>query len=188
MTRRIKREPGALPRGHWQPAAAELAASMWSTTPSAAHVADAINAAFGVAISRKSVIAKMHRMGLSFQGPELPAQLPAGTKGQVRPDRARTVAPKVRPAPKPRAVPVLVAPLPRPAPRPSTLPESRRVAITEIGASSCRYIAGDPRVDPSCCGHAVEPGSSWCPGHARLCSTTYQPRVSAGFSTFRRAA
>lgn len=188
MTRRIAREPEALPKRFWPAAATELAVSLWANTPSAAHVADAVNAQFGLAISRKSVIAKMHRLGLSFKGPALPDMLPAGTKGQARPDHARAVALKAKPAPKPRPAPVLVAPQPRPAPRPSALPESRRVAIEDLRYGMCRYIAADPKIDSTCCGHAVEIGSAWCPAQARLCMTASRPRFSAGFMTFRRAA
>nr|WP_281409806.1 GcrA family cell cycle regulator [Methylobacterium sp. BTF04] len=176
-----------MPAGHWSPAATELAISLWTSAPSAADVAAEINRRFGMSVSRKAIIAKMHRCGLSFKGPALPVMLPKGTKGAPRPVRA-TAAPKAKPAPKPKAAPVLVASVPRPAPRPMDLPESRRVAIQNLRHDECRYIAGDPKTDPTCCGHAVELGSSWCPAHARLCTTVHRPRVQSGFVSFRRAA
>ncbi|WP_246691506.1 GcrA family cell cycle regulator [Methylobacterium sp. WL12] len=185
MIERLAAPTATLPTGpaRWSPAAVERAMALWATAPSAADVAMAVNTEFGTAFSRRAIISRMHRAGLSHAGPRLPVMLPKGTKGKPKAKRDPATVVKPKPAPKPAAV--LVA---RPAPRPSELPESRRVAITEIGASACRYIAWDPRVDSSCCGHAVEQGSAWCPGHARICTTVSRPRVSSGFALFRRAA
>ncbi|KQP62141.1 GcrA family cell cycle regulator [Methylobacterium sp. Leaf112] len=191
MTRKIPLAPGVLPKGHWSPEAVEMAVSLWPTTPSAADVAEALNARFGLAISRKAVIAKMHRLGLSFRGPALPKMLPSGTKGKTRPKRDPAVKPKPKPVPAPAPVPKAVAPVP-PAPRPSHLPESRRVAIEDLRYGECKFIANDPRIDASCCGHSTELGSSRCPAHARLCTTVYRRKIpdsfSVGFVPHRRAA
>lgn len=179
------RNPGQVgARVQWPPDATKLAVSLWATTPSAADVAEAVNRRFGMQLTRRSVISKMHRMGLSYRGPALPEMLPSGTKGQPRPKREPAVA-KPKPVQSPKPVPVMVA---RAALRPSGLPESRRVAIQDLRHGMCRFIAGDPKVDSSCCGHPTELGSAWCPGHARLCTTVYQPRAGAGFVPFRRAA
>lgn len=189
MTRKIPLAPGVLPKGHWSPEAVEMAVAMWPTTPSAADVAEALNARFGLDISRKAVIAKMHRLGLSFRRPALPKTLPSGTKGKTGPKREPAAA--VKSAPKPVPASKAVAPVP-PAPRPSQLPESRRVALADLRYGECKYIANDPRVDATCCGHRAEFGSYWCPAHARLCTTVYRRKgadsFSVGFVPHRRAA
>ena len=116
----------------------------------------------------------------AFPGANRPAQRPAS-------------APKRTSAPKTRAVPVAkpVAVVPRPDPQlrrviPS-VPPSLLIPLTSAPIGVHRIIADDPKAGPALvCGHPVAPGSSWCPGHRRICTVPQQARVSSWLP--RRAA
>lgn len=53
---------------------------------------------------------------------------------------------------------------------PKDEPKSLRVSLTDIGPNQCRWIALDPLVDPSMCGHPAN--GSLCPHHR---SRAFQP-------------
>lgn len=170
----------------WSPDATAFAVSLWTKATPAADVAAAVNRRFDTDFSRKSLIAKMHRMGLSHSGPSIPSAFTAGGKGKSKP------APKPKAPRKPKPIPVAVAVVAKPtaAPRPAVpmaLPESRRVAIHDLRIGHCRYIAGNPRVDSTACGHKAVLGSSWCEAHRVLCTAVSRPRA-VGSGSYRRAA
>lgn len=89
--------------------------------------------------------------------------------------------PAVTPAPAPLAL-ALPRPVPAPPPASADVEPSRRIPLTAIGLFECKFIEGDPLDGPAlCCGHPVAEGSSWCPGHRRLCTvpTRYPIRRAA---------
>lgn len=70
---------------------------------------------------------------------------------------------------RPSAGPSPLKPKPRPPRiRPGdTGPESLRILIEDARHDQCRFIAGDPLVDRTCCGHATV-SLSWCAYHHRV--------------------
>jgi len=148
---------------------------------SAAKVIAADVAAEGIVLSASAVIGRMRRAGLSFQGPRSMWRPPVG-KAPRKPRAPRKAA---------AVVVVKLAPAPRPGPRTKAssiaIPESRRVALWDLRADACRWIAGDPHVDASCCEHPADPGSPYCSAHRFISTVTPRAR-SAVYVPTRRAA
>ena len=115
------------------------------------HPAGKIAALLGV--TRNAVIGKANRMHLERK-PNNPS--------------------KPKPVREPRFIPKPPVP---PPPAPVVLPKappSLGLTIYEIADDECRYAEGDgpPFLF---CGHAVAPGSSYCPYHKRLCYFPLSP-------------
>ncbi|MCP1539781.1 GcrA family cell cycle regulator [Methylorubrum extorquens] len=93
--------------------------------------------------------------------------------------------PKQKPAVTPAPSALALAPprsVPAAAPASADIPPSKGIPLTSVGMFQCKFIEGDPLDGPAlCCGHPVAEGSSWCPGHRRLCTVPIR-------FTLRRAA
>lgn len=180
----MPRSPMPLHPHTWDPALVARVKDAWLAGTSARSISATL-AAEGVARSHSSIIGRMRREGLSHMGPR-----PSGTGLPKTARKPRAVARKA-----PSEVVVKAAatpPAPRPAPRPMAsdvvLPESRRVAILDVRDGLCRWIAGDPRVDATCCGHPTAAGSSYCEGHRIIGTVARRPSVAPLVTSFRRAA
>lgn len=175
----------------WTPPEIERAIELWKSGVGGQATAAALEAEFGIRRSKCSVIARMARAGLSFQGAPSPQALRAAANAKLA--RGLVAPPRRKAAPKPAAAPV-PRPSPRIAPRPAmgvAIPESKRVAITDLKAGMCRWIAGDPRQDATCCGHAVDVGSPvWCSAHRAIGTVGARPRGIPAMitSNLRKAA
>lgn len=148
----------------------------------AAKVIAADVAAEGIVLSASAVIGRMRRAGLAFMGPRSNWRAPV--RKRCRKQRA------VRKSDA--AVVVKLAPAPRPGPRTKAasvaIPESRRVAIVDLRDGLCRWIAGDPRVDATACGHQTDPGSPYCAAHRFIGTVTPRARSAVYTPAFQRAA
>lgn len=143
-------------------------------TDSAAQIAARLSHQFGLALSRSSVIGKIHRLGLSA---------PQRVRARKEPTQRKTYVRKPSMAsstPEPEPVEVICDVV------------SLNKTLIELGPFACRYIAGDPRDEAPFCGHIVAENSPYCPTHHALC---YAPNLkgnsnpdafSSGFK--RRAA
>ncbi|MCK2057221.1 GcrA family cell cycle regulator [Methylobacterium sp. 37f] len=174
----------------WTPEEIERAKELWVDGKGGQGTADELFAQFGVRRSKCSVISRMARCGLSFQGRQSPPALRSLANAKIARGTGRSA--RRKPAtPKPVAVARIPRPAPRLAPRPPAdvaIPESRRVALTDLTAGACRWIAGDPRFDATCCGHPIDPGSAvWCTAH-RAIGTVGSQRRQAAYVPTRRAA
>ncbi|KRQ10246.1 GcrA family cell cycle regulator [Bradyrhizobium manausense] len=126
-----------------------------------------INARFGTAYTRNAVIGRAKRLGLGLATPE------------------RMISPSIVPSlpgePAPRTPPRAVPPglnLPPPSALKPAQPvklrcvgiEPRLITLHELERGDCRYpYSGDKEGEEiSFCGHARQPGSSYCAPHARL--------------------
>lgn len=102
----------------------------------------------------QTVVSYGNKHGLRFLPPELAAERRTIHAGNIV---ARIAT---RAEEKPASLPVApMAPV-----------VSRNVALLDLKAEDCRYLAGDPR-DPAAgfCGHPRQPGSSYCAWHHRAC-------------------
>ncbi|WP_439409267.1 GcrA family cell cycle regulator [Bradyrhizobium sp. DASA03076] len=126
-----------------------------------------INARFGTAYTRNAVIGRAKRLGLGLATPE------------------RMISPSIVPSlpgePAPRTPPRAVPPglnLPPPSALKPAQPvklrcvgiEPRLITLHELERGDCRYPYGGDKEgeEISFCGHARQPGSSYCAPHARL--------------------
>ncbi|WP_156462870.1 GcrA family cell cycle regulator [Methylobacterium sp. Leaf93] len=172
----MPRTPMPLHPHTWSPDLVERVKALWLAGVSARSISATL-AAEGIARSHSSVIGRMRRENVSFQGP-----------GASRPPLARKPHEGPRKAPKALVVKAPPPP-PKPAPRPAAsdvlLPESRRVSILDVRDGVCRWIAGDPRLDPTACGHPADLGSPYCPAHRTVAPRS---REAAYVPAFRKAA
>ncbi|TXN68471.1 hypothetical protein FV230_12945 [Methylobacterium sp. WL6] len=96
---------------------------------------------------------------------------------------ARTSASR---APGPAGPPLHVSPTrARGRPRRPSWLRRRRVSILDVRDGVCRWIAGDPRLDPTACGHPADLGSPYCPAHRTVAPRS---REAAYVPAFRKAA
>ena len=80
------------------------------------------------------------------------------------------------------------APKRKPVEGDSRVRESLRVPLWEIRDGMCKFIADDPLVDATMCGHqVVEPGGAWCPGHHAVCCEGGRRRTAAAHRNFSPA-
>lgn len=168
----------------WDPVLVERVKAAWLSGASARSISASL-AAEGIARSHSAVIGRMRREGLSHQGPRPAMALPlrSARKPHEGPRKAPEAVVVKAPPPPPK---------PKPAPRPKAcdvvLPESRRVAITDIRDGMCRWIAGNPRRDSTACGHPTDAGSPYCPAHRIVGTVAPRSRAAAYTPTFQRAA
>lgn len=185
----------------WTPPLVEEATALWLKHRSGTEIAMYMSGKYDVAFTKNSIICKMNRLGLSGKGGTRPSicrpppvrrkdMTPAAlaalrereriTRAQRRganpvPARRERTAPAARPAEAALAVPA--RPAPAPPPRPVGILPSLDIPLTELREGMCKFIAIDPLVivPAPCCGHPVAEGSSWCPGHRRLCTVPTRP-------------
>lgn len=68
------------------------------------------------------------------------------------------------------------------------LPESLRVSLVDVRDGQCKWISGEPTAEATCCGHRVDQGSSYCPGHRALGTVAPRQRGVAPVLFFRMKA
>ena len=146
----------------WPEAAMERLQVLWREGLSASQISRQLFADLQVRYSRNAVIGKVHRLGL------------VGRKSPDAKVSRRSLAERAERAPRVRASksdkpPAQKAP---PPPLPSeTPPETARPWNARKGRE-CQWIYGEPSADALTCCSPAQPGSPWCPSHARL---IYQP-------------
>ena len=80
------------------------------------------------------------------------------------------------------------APKRKPVEGDSRVRESLRVPLWEIRDGMCKFIADDPLVDATMCGHqVVAPGVAWCPGHHAICCEGGRRRTAAAYRSWNPA-
>lgn len=147
---------------------------------SASRIAQEFIRKFQRYVSRNAMIGVIHRdpvlakIGLPGNAPRT-----AGTQKDGRGKVQKVVAVRARKAsapkasnPKPKASPIpLKASLP-PAPKPFVNfaaydAGSRRLPLVDLGRHDCRFAVNDaaPGEEHLFCGHAIAPGSPYCPHH-----------------------
>lgn len=130
---------------------------------SATYIASILNEkfeAYGVSVTRNSVIGKIHRLGLV--SPKENHHNP-GTRS-----RKRKLVGRGQNAHLTRKVEKLLQALPElpkvPLPAPAADPMApRHISIFELGDNTCRFPYGDESF--TFCGHGVKDGSAYCPHH-----------------------
>ncbi len=166
----------------WDPAHKKIVTDLWPTGCGSARIIEALAEA-GKAAGKSAVIGVAFRAGLAFQGAHYSRTIQKASRAQrprltpeERADRERARDAKRRA----RAAAGRPVPPPRPRVAPAGVPVSLGIRIWEIRDGQCRYIADDPikAAPATCCGHAVVPGSSWCPGHRAICSAPAAKPVS----------
>ncbi len=174
---------------------------LWAANKSGAEIAALLSHEWGRPLTKNSVICRMHRSGHSYRQKLTPQQvlgrpprrlmstadLEALRASERERDRERRAKNRGEPADAPpKKAKAQIAKQPTPTrpnaglakaaapPPPSGIPEPLRIPLTEIGHGECRFICGDPLIEvPAlCCGHQTQQGSSWCPGHHKLCIYT----------------
>jgi hypothetical protein len=130
----------------WTPEKEERVAALWGEGQSGGMIAHALGDT-----TRSAVMGKLKRLGL----------LGTGTPGKRR--RRSMDGIRVRSTPrstKRRAFTVGAAPT-------TGEPAPLRIPIIDIVDHACRWIAGDPRSDGTCCGHNTVGDLAYCGHHAR---------------------
>lgn len=163
----------------WTPAAkAQVCALYAEGRMSCTEIAALIRVEHGLQVSKSAVIGVAFRAGLSDRATQ-------EARARVsRPKEARAATRRPRPVSK--SAP---APKPKPAPVSAAIPVSLRIAVWEIRDGMCRFIAGDPKGGAATyCGHGIQHGSAWCPGHRKLCTVPSRRPVHVWLLEHRRAA
>ncbi|ACL60625.1 GcrA family cell cycle regulator [Methylobacterium nodulans] len=150
----------------WPSAAIDMLRELWSAGKSGSAIAEAINAAHGLSLSRSAVMGKIRRLGLvGQQGVQPEADTPA-----------EPAAPEPAAAPAEPPQPYVFRPEGKPAERPAD-----GYLLHQLGPGDCRYpITGS--VAPSqhrFCGEPVKDGSCYCLAHFRI---AYSPPGAFGVS------
>lgn len=137
--------------------------SFWADGFSCSEIARKLDCA----ISRNSVIGKVHRLGLGkrrearYYGPRR-----ASPPRPPKPPRTSTVATvklKARNAPQ-------IVPLPEP-------PASARCTILHLSDKTCKWPIGDPGTENFCfCGHEPHAESPYCEFHSRIAYRRPEPK------------
>lgn len=117
-------------------------------------------------ISRNAVIGKLHRLNLSaVDGPK-----PVGNRFVAKPERS--VKPLVRTARRPvkKADPVKAAEIKKIEARPVSkdMPKPLFKKLFDLGNRDCKWPVKGEKASTLFCGHPVETGCSYCPGHKRM--------------------
>ena len=130
---------------------------LWADGKSATE----ISAAFGGIVSRNGIIGKVHRLGLSSR-----------SKVSLAPPRETRVKPLVRDArrAKTKVDPVKAAEVKKieNRPAPAEIPKPLSVMLFELNHNDCRWPVSGEKASTLFCGHNVEPGCPYCPGHKRM--------------------
>jgi len=137
--------------GHWPSEHSDALRDYFLKGMSYAEIGRQINARFGTAYTRNAVVGRAKRLGLVV--PEWmasPALAPSLPYLSVPPKSAMKPAAQV----KLRCVGV----------------QPRLVQLVELEPADCRYPYGGDKdgEEIAFCGHPRQPGSSYCPPHARL--------------------
>lgn len=177
----------------WTPEARALVLHLWDGHLSGSQIADRVGAEHGLVVTKSAVIGVAFRAGKSFSGPRSTACLAAAraaraarvgrTDEQRRKDRERKAAKALA---KPTAAP-RPTPTQRPA-IPAEAPLSLGIPLVQVREGACKFIADDPRAGGTCCGHAAQSGSPYCPAHTALCTVPVRRPVSMWMPGNRRAA
>lgn len=117
---------------------------MWRSGLSCSKIARSL----GDGLTRSAVVGKIHRLGIAER-----SAIPADVKRWVVVPEKLTC----------KAAEQIVRQ------SEASGPPSLRIPLAEIGPDQCRYIAGDVRIDATCCGHPVKPLTPWCPYHLARC-------------------
>lgn len=115
-------------------------------------------------VTRNAVIGKLRRMNIAL----------ASARSEAR--RQRPAPPRPRP-PAARPEPVSIT---------HDEPPSLAIPIAEIRDGQCRWIAGEPTSECTCCGHKTQRGSSYCEFHHARCWTQAPKRQSGGGFAIRK--
>lgn len=172
----------------WDPAHKKIVTDMWVTGCGSARIIEAL-AAVGKSATKNAVVCQAYRAGLAFQGARTkppaprPARVPLTPEERAERERQRAARRRARDA----AAAGRPVPPPRPRVERSTAPSSLRIPIWEISDGACKFIADDPRLGGTCCGHQAFRGSRWCEAHYAECVQT-ERRPPAVFVPFRRIA
>lgn len=128
---------------------------LWADGRSATEISYALGG-----VSRNAVLGKLHRL-----------KLPA--RENVAP---RVAAPKVKPLvgssqfAKGKPDPAKMAEVKKieNRPAPADMPKPLLVKLFDLESSDCRWPVSGEKADMLFCGHNVEPGCPYCPGHKRM--------------------
>ncbi len=146
--------------GRWSDERIALLRKRWAERASGATIA----AEFGAGISRNSVIAKIHRLGI----PERPKPKPKPAPHQSPFQRRRTKTAQVASAPVLKSAPL-------PPVQDADIPLQQRVgSLLDLGSRQCHWPIGDLRRGGFFCGARTEqPGEKYCVVHR---ARAYEPR------------
>jgi len=165
----------------WSEERVEYAKRRWKEGGSGAEIAAELNEAGGSGFTKNSIICKMYRLGLSFQGGSRDGRSSADRVARVRTDRAPGAAKaRVARAPKPERAPKEARQVQSRVARlindqtivPPQMPETKYYgsdAVQALEESSCRWPVGDP-LNPDfrfCCATKAA-GFPYCAFHARM--------------------
>lgn len=124
-------------------------------------------------VSRNAVIGKVHRLKLPGRATPIGKARLGGRKSAAIQRARRKAKPQesIRFGKVKSYEPVPVAALPPEPPKPDKL-----FKLVDLEDNQCRFPFGDPKSkDFGFCGCVKAPGSSYCPGHARLATNAVQP-------------
>ncbi len=139
-------------------------------TMSYTEIAEALNARFGLSLTRNGCIGRSHRMGLTNPPKVRPKKIKregGGEHAMMNRISGKRTAPV-----KPRLYCLEINP--------------RNLTILELEPNDCRYPYGGHDDPITFCGHPRQAGSSYCVPHHDVCWQPAQP--SKGSRPFWRAA
>lgn len=161
----------------WTDDRTDACVEMWNSGLSAGVIAFRLGG-----VTRNAVIGKIHRLS---------ADRATAHRINRKPVSRRSSAPRLlcdlrRRRKKPRTKGLVSPPKIAEAPLPPEPPTpDKLVSLAELEPNQCRYPFGDPKTaEFGFCGCPVAPGSSYCPGHLRLCTNDVQPAVRKRTSLF----
>jgi len=136
----------------WTEDRIKLMVELWQSSHSASQIAERLGG-----VTRNSVIAKIHRLGLSYRG--------GSKQGNPRPKAKRK--PRRKPVHVPLGNPIRVSLDAEPLP-PACETDIPRVALVDLEPHHCRWPVNDPRdADFGFCGQQKVAGTPYCMHHAK---------------------
>jgi|GEM_PF-946957 len=158
---------------NWPPERCDALREYFVKGMSYSEIAKAINARFGTSYTRNAVLGRAKRMGLvapeRIKSPSIVPPLLAGQRPARRRESGSSLLSPIRPA---KSVPASALALAHAEPvklrcvgiRP------RLISLVELEPGDCRYPYGGDKEgeEIAFCGHARQPGSSYCAPHFGL--------------------
>lgn len=140
---------------NWSSERVSTLRQLWADGLSASQIAKKLGG-----VTRNAVIGKAHRMGL-------PRRIQPERQNGRRERAARV-----------RAIVRIPASIVRPLRREVLATELALIrALPALGGGGCKFIPGDPAIDPRNCGRATAVGGVWCAQHARLVYVPSKPKA-----------
>lgn len=139
---------------------------LWKTQ-SARAIAEIINQRHGLALTRCSVIGKLHRLGLSVENKTEVHPLTRANPGIPASRRNRNLTPILKIIPGFKSLRIIKTTFREAEPLRCVPLEPKHISLNDIEHGECLFPFGDGPF--TFCGHTTRDGSNYCASHHFLC-------------------